>query len=65
MQKSYSTFFALVVGAASFHERLKLILSGIRHSDVAKVLNRISDTSAAVKVVLAHKCSAAEAHHDS
>jgi hypothetical protein len=65
IQKSYSTVFALVVCAASFHKRLKLILSGIGHSDVAKVLNRTSDTSAVVKVVLAHKCSTAEAHHDS
>jgi len=50
---------------ASFHERLKLILSGIGHSDVAKVLNCISDASAVTKLVLAHKCSAAEAHHNS
>jgi hypothetical protein len=42
-----------VVGAATFHERSKLILSGICHSDVAKVLNRISDTSAIVEIVLA------------
>ena len=65
IQKSYSTVFALVVCAALFHKRLKLILSGIGHSDVAKVLNRTSDTSAVVKVVLAHKCSTAEVHHDS
>lgn len=56
--------FALGVGAATVDERLELILRGIGHSDVAEILDRVSDAAAVVEVVLPHECRAAKVHHN-